>query len=101
MKTYIDKVTDMVAGRTGIKNSDLVRLYALLVLIKGKDITLKDVHDAWAMNMNFRAQSEWCYGHEHKCIVPFEELSEEIQNKDRKYADILIAIASETEHGIC
>ena len=95
MKTYIDKVTELVAERTHIENKNPVHLYALLVLIKGKDITLKDVHDAWAMDMNFRQQTDRCRGHEHQSILPFDELSEEIQNKDQKYADTLIKIASE------
>ena len=93
--TYIDKITDKVAERTHIKNKYLVRLYALLVLVKGENITLKDVHDAWAMDMNFKPQTDWCYGHEHLSIVPFEELSTETQNKDQKYVNILRTIAKE------
>ena len=93
--TYIDRITDKVAERTNIKNKYLVRLYALLVLVKGENITLNDVHDAWAMDMNFKHQTDWCYGHEHLSIVPFEELSAETQNKDQKYVNILRAIAKE------
>ncbi len=95
MKTYIDKITELVAERTGIKNGNLVHLYALLVLVRGKEISLNNVHDAWALDMNFRPQSAQGFGHEHKCIVPFEELSAEIQYKDKKYADILRAVAEE------
>ncbi|MBR0542468.1 MAG: hypothetical protein IJK26_09765 [Clostridia bacterium] len=93
--TYIDKITNAVAERTRIKNKYLVRVYALLVLVKGEDITLKDVHDAWAMDMNFKPQTDYCYGHEHLSIVPFDELSVETQNKDKKYVDILRSIAKE------
>lgn len=93
--TYIDKITNAVAERTRIKNKCLVRVYALLVLVKGENITLKDVHDAWAMDMNFKPQTDYCYGHEHLSIVPFDELSVETQNKDKKYVDILRSIAKE------
>ena len=93
--TYIDRITDKVAERTHIKNKYLVRLYALLVLVKGENITLSDVHDAWAMDMNFKPQTDRCYGHEHLSIVPFEELSTETQNKDQKYVNILRTIAKE------
>ena len=95
MITYIDKVTEMVAEQTQINNRNLVHLYALLVLVKGTEITLKDVHDAWAVDMNFRQQTEWCCGHEHNCIIPFDDLSTEEQDKDQKYADILRSIARE------
>ena len=97
MITYIDKVTELVAERTQLNNDDLVHLYALLVLVRGTDITLKDVHEAWAMNMNFKEKSDWCRGHDHPCIVPFEELSREEQEKDRHFADILRAVAAEIQ----
>ena len=95
METYIDTVTELVAERTHIKNKNLVHLYALLVLVKGTKITLKDVHDAWAMDMNFRPPTEWFDGHGHRDIIPFEELDKETQDKDKKYADILRSIADE------
>jgi len=93
--TYIDEITNKVAERTHIRNKYLVRLYALLVLVKGEDITLEDVHDAWSMDMNFKPQTDYCYGHEHLSIVPFNELCMGIQNKDQKYVDILRSIAKE------
>lgn len=93
--TYIDMVVNEVSARTHIRNANLVHLYALLVLIKGEEITLKDVHDAWSMDMNFRPRTGRCYGHDHTSIVPFGDLSEETQNKDEKYVDILRSIARE------
>ena len=62
METYIDTVTELVAERTHIKNKNLVHLYALLVLVKGTKITLKD--------MNFRPPTEWCDGHGHRDLIP-------------------------------
>ena len=90
---YIDKVVDAVSKETGLKSSYLTRVHALLVLTKGEDITLKDVHDAWAMDMNFRKQTNYCYGHEHRSIVPFNELSKEVQDKDQEYVDALKRVA--------
>lgn len=58
MKTYIDIVVERVSNDLHIKNKELSRLYALLVLTKGNTITLKDVHDAWAMSMNFRPTTD-------------------------------------------
>lgn len=95
MQTYIDKVVDKVKNDCGIKNNYLARYYALLVLVKGTDITLQDVHDAWAMSMNFSPQTDYCYGHEHKSIVPFEDLDSEVQNKDARFVERLKKVAKE------
>jgi len=96
MKTYIDEVVDKVANKlTEINSPYLLRVYALLVLTKGESITSKDVHDAWAMDMNFRPKTGDCYGHDHPCIVPFKELSTEIQLLDDKYVRALIEVAKE------
>lgn len=51
MKTYIDTIVEEVMDKAHV-NKYLAQMYALLVLTKGEDITLKDVHDAWAMNVN-------------------------------------------------
>ena len=93
MKTYIDITIELVMKETNIKSIHLVKMYALLVLTKGENITLKDVHDAWAMDMNFKPQTNYCYGHEHKSIVPFEQLDKEVQNKDQKFVSALIRVA--------
>jgi hypothetical protein len=94
METYIDKVTDLIAEKTNLKNRNLIKLYSLLVLTKGENVTLKDVHDAWAMDMNFRDfNPPRCYGHKHTSIVPFEELSKETQDKDMKYVQAIKEVA--------
>ena len=67
------------------------------MLTKGENITLKDVHDAWAMDMNFRTPNEHCYGHEHRSIVPFEQLSQETQNKDISFLNALKEISKDLE----
>lgn len=46
---------------------------------------MKDVHDAWSMNMNYKKQTEHCYGREHKSIIPFNDLDKETQNKDIRF----------------
>lgn len=92
--TYIDRVTDMVAQETGLKSKMLINYYSLLVLIKGEDVTLSDIHDGWAMNMNFKEPNPpHCYGHDHYSIVPFDQLSEACQNKDIPYMEALHRVA--------
>lgn len=96
MKTYIDEVYDKVQKATGLKSSATIKMYSLLVLVKGEDITLSDVHDGWSMVMNFKeANPPYCYGHDHKSIVPFEQLPVETQERDRKYVEALINVAKE------
>ena len=94
METYIDKVVSLVEEKTGLKGKGLIRLYALLVLIKGEDVTLQDIHDAWSMNMNYKEQNPpYCYGHEHTSIVPFDQLSKETQDKDIPFLEALQEVA--------
>ena len=98
MKTYIDELAEKVRAATGVKSKETLKVYSLLVLIKGKDITLEDVHDAWSVMMNFKPYNPPYLGHEHPSIVPFDQLSYETQQKDKKYADALIIVATELEN---
>lgn len=93
-ETYIDRVVRLTGDKTGLKGENLVRLYALLALVKGDNVTLEDVHDAWAMDMNFKKKNPpYCYGHDHKSIVPFDQLSVETQERDREYMEAIKEVA--------
>ena len=96
METYIDKVYKKVQEATGLKSKETIKMYSLLVLTKGENITLSDIHDGWSMVMNFKESDlPYCYGHDHKSLVPFDQLSHETQIKDEKYLKALKQIASE------
>lgn len=82
---YIDEVKGLLSRKIRV-NDRLLSLYALVVLIKGEEATLKDIHNAWAVDKNSTF-------HEHWSIKPFEELSEEVQNKDQKYLDAIHEVA--------
>lgn len=44
--------------------------------------------------MNYKESNPpYCYGHDHKSIVPFDELSKETQDRDIKYVEALRKIA--------
>lgn len=62
--------------------SRLVKLYALLAHTKGVNTTLKDVHEAWAL---------WKtdFDPDHRSLIPFEELSPEVQELDRPYMEAI------------
>lgn len=64
----------------------LYRLYALLLLTKGREVTLEDVHNAWAA---------WASDHEphSRYLIPFKELSLSIQRKDQTYVDAIHEVA--------
>ena len=70
------------------RGEDLYRLYGLLVLIKGVDCTLEDVHDAWSAWMTTDQP-------DHEALVPFEELSREAKEKDRPYLDAIKRAAAD------
>ena len=70
----------------------LYRQYAVLLLAKGKDVTLEDVHNAWAA---------WASDHEPESrhLIPFKELSLSVQHKDQVYVDAIHEVASRMRLG--
>lgn len=64
----------------------LYRLYAVLLLAKGKDVTPEDVHNAWAA---------WASDHEPESrdLLPFKELSLRDQRRDQPYVDAIHQVA--------
>ena len=75
--SYATDVADALMVETSIP-PELAKLYALLVLTKGDDTTLRDVHDAWAL-----------WAGEHRSAVPFDDLTAEVQELDRPYMDAI------------
>lgn len=68
----------------------LYRLYALLALVKGRDVTLENVHDAWSL-----WKSATNPGHES--IRPFSQLDTETREKDRPYVEVIQKLAIQLE----
>lgn len=95
---YIDDVKEELLNHVKI-GKGLQDVYALLVLVKGEDVTLKDVHDAWAVNIN-KTWDFATYGN-HRSLIAFDELSEEIQNKDQKFVDAIKATARALNSVMC
>lgn len=65
----------------------LCRLYALLVLTKGPEVSARDVHDAWSTWMTMR-------GEPHPALVPYDELDERTRREDEPYLAALRAVAA-------
>lgn len=89
---YIDRVAEAIRREVSpekVPDEDtipLFRLYAVLALVKGIDVTLEDVHNAW---------SAWMLGCDpnHRSIKPFAELSPEVQWEDEPYAEAIRTVA--------
>lgn len=67
----------------------LFRVYAVLVLAKGEEVTRADVHNAWVA---------WMAGQDgnHESLVPFSDLDAETQAEDSPYVVAIRAVA----HGL-
>ena len=65
----------------------LFRLYALLAVSKGDQVTARDVHDAWVVWMLER-------GEEHRSIVSFDQLDESVRQKDAPFVTAIRAAAA-------
>lgn len=87
---YIDEVKEELLKRVKI-GKGLQNVYALLVLVKGEETTLKDVHDAWAVNINQSWDKEQ-FG-EHYSLIPFDQLKKETQDKDSRFVDAIHEVA--------
>jgi hypothetical protein len=73
-------------GETNACESELLDLYVLLVLTRGEETTLEDVHDSWAV---WRSNTN----PDHKSLIPFDGLTTEVQEYDLPYRDAIIRAA--------
>ncbi len=64
----------------------LYRLYAIVLLAKGQDVTAEDVHNAWVA---------WASEHdpESRHLLPFKELSLPVQRRDETYVEAIRKVA--------
>ena len=84
----IDYITDRLAVHLDDCPPDLLRFYALLVLIQGHCTSLEDVHDAWSC---WRVATK----PDHPSLVRFADLTPEVQELDRKYMEAIHEVAAE------
>lgn len=65
-----------------VVDDSLLDLYTLLLLTKGLKTTNKDVHEAWAIYTNQ-------INPRHKSLIPFEDLTKEVQDLDTPYTETI------------
>lgn len=65
---------------------EVLHVYTLLVLVKGKDCTSQNVHDAWGIWANNRNP-------DHPSLIPFDALTKKGQGLDDLYRDAIINVS--------
>lgn len=91
---YLDHIACRICWVDGpveeISDDDmtLYRIYAVLALVKGEATTLEDVHNAWVAWQAPISPDHWY-------LVPFAELTPNIQVRDQPYVDAIHTVARE------
>jgi hypothetical protein len=70
------------------RSDELLLLYAALVRSKGSTTTSSDVHDAWSVWISKLAP-------EHEALVPYLDLSGDLQAQDAPFRDAISSVARE------
>lgn len=90
MKNYISKIILVLDNMLPGLPPELLDLYVNLVLSTGTETTLENVHDAWSIWKNRIDPT-------HKSLIPFQELTPEVQELDRKYMNAIRSVALDIE----
>ena len=96
--TYLDLAAEDIRRRVPEKvlpegdTELLFRLYAVLLLAKGADVTTADVHNAWSAWMQTSHP-------DHQSLRPFEELDIETRAADEPYVEAIRAAARARTRG--
>lgn len=86
---YIQTIKDALETELKMKGTDyegLLDVYALLVFTVGEDCTNEHVHDAWSIWQD-ETQPD------HRSLIPFNELTKEVQDLDEPYRQAIIKVA--------
>ena len=87
MSNYVTAATEALRDQLRAQGKDparsltpeLERLYVLLLLVRGDQVTLSEVHDAWAVARAVERP-------DHPDLVPFYQLAPEEWEHDRPFA---------------
>ena len=84
---YVDQIVAALAERLDDCEIDLLRQYALLVLVTAEQTTEQDAHDALATWRTATNPTQ-------RLLVPFDRLTAEAQALNTPYADAIRAVAT-------
>lgn len=90
---YVIKIQNLLEDELKMKGSEyegLLEVYGLLVLTVGENCTNEHIHDAWSIWQN-KTQPE------HRSLLPFDELTKEVQDLDEPYRQAVIKVANSTK----
>lgn len=72
--------------------TELFRLYAVLLLAKGEEVSRRDVHNAWVAWMASKGQ-------QHSSMRPFEELADDTKAEDSPFVVAIRTVARHIRKG--
>ncbi|MET9864967.1 hypothetical protein ABZZ16_01960 [Streptomyces sp. NPDC006386] len=90
--TYLDPLAELIRSclpsdaEPPAASDDLFRLYAVLLLAKGGQVTDEDVHNAWSAWMQ-------SVDNTHEALLPFQDLDPGTRAFDAPYAEAIRAAA--------
>lgn len=91
---YLEEIAERIRARVAPEDIPdentklLFRIYAVLMLAKGTNVSSADVHNAWVAWM--------CSADpRHAALVPFTQLTREVARSDLPYVDAIHAVAEE------
>lgn len=90
---YIDNIKSKLQEKFEFSGEyiGLLDEYSLLVATVGENCTNENVHDAWSVWQN-RTNSI------HRSLIPYSELTKEVQDLDTQYKEVIIAVSRDINH---
>lgn len=91
MSNYIQTVEDKLEERLKMRGTpyeSLLQVYGLLVFVVGERCTKRNIHDAWSVWQNLTQP-------DHRSLIPFDDLTREVQRLDEEYRLAVVAVAKE------
>lgn len=85
IKELADKIYDLIPPDVlpeADNIDELMLIYAVLALSKGRAVTNEDVHNAWAAWTSFNDP-------DHRSITPYDELEPDVQAQDTPFTDAI------------
>lgn len=91
MSNYIQEVEDKLEARLHMRGTPyegLLQVYGLLVFTAGERCSKRHIHDAWSVWQNLTQP-------EHRSLIPFDDLTREVQRLDEPYRRAVVEVAKE------
>lgn len=79
---YVETIRKGIAEQMPDADTKLIDLYALLGVVFGSAVNEEDVHNAWSVWQNEKDGT-------HRSLIPFDDLSADIQALYTKYVEII------------